>query len=367
MTDLVRLRCRGHHDIRATHGKTLEFTADTAITGRATCVVGVAGEVVGQAPPAIAGPVLITLSAGGECATVRAVANSRWRPGGSAVVRRSGQRLPNTLATDADLSSADLPRALVAALSDPDAVVDVAVARAETSRTHLVRYRATVGPDDRLSAECAAADVILAEDSGARALVGALGFTASREADPVGRVLAVSTVDGVGAAVSTLLADSPTVEVLGLPPELAVAGAAPQEAPVLVATGLSRRDAIKLAAATRTARVVFTCPASDLSRWLADAQRLAGNTHASVMALDERPTWGPISAIADLSGSADVWCALDPTSGPVTVDVDVAGLLTALLGQDVSSTTLVRALAGQPGWSRKQAYDYVLGLTPRSG
>ncbi|GAA3052573.1 DUF371 domain-containing protein [Actinokineospora globicatena] len=361
-TELLRLRCRGHQDIRATHGKTLEFTADAAITGRATCVVGVAGEVVGLAPPAVAGPVFITISSGGVSATVRAQANSRWRPGGNAVVRRSGQRMSNTLATDADLSSADLPRELAVALSDPDVVVDVVVTRAETSGTHLVRYRGALSPDDRLSAECAAADVIVAEDAGARALVTALGFTPSRDINGPGRTLAVSTVDGTSASVSKLLAEGASVEVLGLPPELAVAGAAPQVAPLLVATGLSRRDVVKLAATTRTARVVFTCPASDLPRWLADAQRVAGTEHVSVMTVDERPTWGPVSEFANLSGSASVWCALDPTAGPVAVDLDVAGLLTALLGQEVAASTLARALAAQPGWSRKQAYDFVLGL-----
>ncbi|GAA2994410.1 DUF371 domain-containing protein [Actinokineospora diospyrosa] len=355
--ELLRLRCRGHGEIRATHGKTLEFTADSAISGRATCVVGVAGEVVGQAPGAVAGPVEITISAGGATTTVRALANSRWRPGASAVVRRSGQRLPNTLATDADLSSADLPRELVAALADPNTVVDVVVRRAETPGTQLVRYRA-VGPEDRLAAECAAADVIVAEDAGARALIAELGFAAARDATNPGRALAVSTVEGTSAVVRRLLAERPRVEVLGLPPELAVAGAAPTPAPVLVATGLSRKDVTKLAATSRAARVVFRCPAAEVPRWVAGAE------HVSVMALDERPVWAAVDEFAQLSGSADVWCALDPTaSTDLGVDVDVAELVTALLGYDVAASTVARALAAQPGWSRKQAYDFVLERT----
>ncbi|MBM7772424.1 hypothetical protein JOD54_002628 [Actinokineospora baliensis] len=355
--ELLRLRCRGHAEIRATHGKTLEFTSDGAITGRATCVVGVAGEVVGQAPGAVAGPIEITVSAGGITATVQALANSRWRPGASAVVRRSGQRLSNTLATDADLSSADLPRELVVALADPGAVVDVVVRRGETSGTHLVRYRAS-GPEDRLVAECAAADVILAEDAGARVLLSELGFTASRDATGPGRVLAVSTLDGTSSVVRQLLAEQPRVEVLGVPPELAVTGAAPTPAPVLLATGLSRKDVAKLAATSRSARVVFRCPAAEVSRWVAGARNV------SVMALDERPVWGAVEEFAQLSGSTDVWCALDPTSSTdLGIDVDVAELVTALLGHDVSASTVARALAAQPGWSRKQAYDFVLERT----
>ncbi|MEM9290968.1 MAG: DUF371 domain-containing protein [Acidobacteriota bacterium] len=40
----LRFRCRGHHNLRLSHGKTLEFTQETGVGPRATCVVGVAAD-----------------------------------------------------------------------------------------------------------------------------------------------------------------------------------------------------------------------------------------------------------------------------------------------------------------------------------
>ncbi|WP_026421308.1 DUF371 domain-containing protein [Actinokineospora inagensis] len=350
-TELLRLRCRGHQDIRATHGKTLEVTADPDITGRATCVVGVAAKIVGPVGGpvgAVAGPVEVTLSVAGLSVSVRALANSRWRPGASFVIRRSPHRLPNTLATNADLSSADFPRPLVDALADPAAEIDVVVTRAPTPDRYSVLYRASY-PDDRLVAECAAADSISATDSAARALVTGLGYSLSTR---VGRTLQVSTVESFAEAAD---------EVLGLPPELTVA-AVLEPAPVVVVPGLPRREVMKVAATTQHAHVVFTCPADELPRWLADATRLAGTTHAAVLPFDERPMSGAVSDIEAIPGSGTVWCALARTNSFTEADVDPRALFTSLKAEGVSSTSLVRALSGQPGWSRKQAYDFVLGV-----
>ncbi len=374
--ELLRLRCRGHREVRATHAKTLEFTADADITGRATCVLGVGSTPVGEPPRAIAGPVRITVSAGGESATVRALANSLWRPGGAAVVRRSGERLPGTMATDADLSSADLPRALVAALTDPDAVVDVLVSRDDRAEARLVRYRLGAEPDDRLAAELAAADVVLTEDSAAlRAVVATTGGkplagNASETLDAGGRVLVVSSADGTGEAVRALLAMAPAVEVLGVPPELAVAGVSPRGGPVLLATGLGRREVVRLATAHRSSIVVFRCAGSELGKHFDDLARAVGSTHAAVGA-GERPVWGPLARVREHPGSGWVLCAVDPVEGAPAEDVPdltPAALLAALLAQGVSAKTLAQALAEQPGWSRKRAYDAVLGLkVPRPG
>ncbi|MDT4949808.1 MAG: hypothetical protein QOJ37_2403, partial [Pseudonocardiales bacterium] len=104
----MRLVGRGDDRIRATHTKTLELTVDAAITERATCVLAVAVHPEPAQP--LAGPVRITISAGGETFSVQALAYSGWDPAGSAVVRRSPLRLPGTLATHADAASSDLPR-----------------------------------------------------------------------------------------------------------------------------------------------------------------------------------------------------------------------------------------------------------------
>lgn len=375
--ELLRLRCRGHPEIRATHHKTLELTADADITGRATCVVGVAGTVVGTPPPAVAGPVVITVSAGGHTVRVRALANSAWRPGGAAVVRRSADRLPGTLATDADLAAADLPRAMVAALSTPDTEVNVVVCRDDDrAQPRLVLYRAGQGEDTRLAAECVAAHAVLAEDGPARQVVTAHGATptdAATAADVLaqgGRVLAVSTVEMATRPVRAMLAERPVVEVLGMPPELAVAAVSPHRAPVLVATGYARREVVELASAHGFATVVFRCPARELPRCLDAVHSATGRTTGAVVgaapAVAERPVWGPLPEVREPDGSGDVLCAVDPVGqegAEATAGIVPAALITALAEQGVSARTIAHAMGTQPGWSKRQAYDLVLKVT----
>src|SRR3954447_4221171 len=112
---------RGHPAIRATHGKTLEFSADPDITARATCVVAIRRS--GDAAP-VAGDVRVTLRAGAESFSFDARGNSSWDPSGAAVIRRSPLRLPDTLATHASAAASDLPPSLVEALRDPDVEVE---------------------------------------------------------------------------------------------------------------------------------------------------------------------------------------------------------------------------------------------------
>lgn len=210
---MTTIRATGHPEIRATHDKTWELTPDTELTARATCVLGV-GAVTEGGP--LAGPVELRIGAGGHSATVRAVGNPSWVPGGPAVIRRSPLRLPGTLATDADLSAADLPRDLAARLTDPATEVLVEVSAVDDPGT-VVLLHAT-GPSPRLSAELAAADTVLAEDAGARALLARLTAAPARAvpADRIGRIFVLATEDLPGRTVRHLLG-GPT-EVIGLPP-----------------------------------------------------------------------------------------------------------------------------------------------------
>ncbi|WP_327236594.1 DUF371 domain-containing protein [Streptomyces sp. NBC_01317] len=376
--ELMRLRCRGHRDIRATHTKTLEFTTSSEITGRATCVIGVGATLDGPAPARLAGPLRITLTVGDHTFTVRALANSAWRPGSGAVVRLSSERLPNTLATDADHASSDLPRDLLHALTDPDAEITIVVERdTEAAEARLVLYRAGDERDDRLAAEIAAADTVIAEDAGAGQVITVLGA----DADPWdsvpsaiaegGRVLAVSTEDTRSAPVGKLLAarDRPAVEVIGLPAELAVAALSPYPVPVLLAPHERRRQIGRLLGAHRLSRVVFRVPAAELPKLLDEAGRTLGvrtvAVTAATSAAAERPWWGPVAEAATrLTGGGDVLCCVDPAEevpeGAEDSDVDLSALVRALAAQSVSSKTLAQALAALPTWSRKRAYEFVL-------
>ncbi|ASO18767.1 hypothetical protein FHR81_001030 [Actinoalloteichus hoggarensis] len=376
--EVLRLRCRGHAAVRGTHAKTLEFSADADITARATCVIGVAAELVGPAEPAVAGPLRITIASGGVEIVVHATGNSLWRPASGAVVRLSSERLPDTLATNADLAASGLPRELIQRAAEPSAVVDVLVERAPGPPNGvLVRFRAGPGRVRRLAVECAAADLVIAEDGGARAAVTAHGGRVGRAAEAAaclaagGRVLAVATTDDTEPTIAALLAapDRPTVEVLGLPPELAVSAVSPQATPVLAAGRLAPREVPRLVGAHPGTAVVFTAQAAELPRVLAEVDRQAGARRVAVAGATpagaERPWWGPAAEVR-APGRGDVVCRVDAEEESAPLPrVDPTSLVSALLADSVSPRTVAMALAAQPGWSRRGAYDFVLALTRR--
>jgi len=62
----VSFVCRGHPNIAATHGKTLELTRDVEISRRATCVLGVASDHDDRALLALRGRVEVVLECDGE-------------------------------------------------------------------------------------------------------------------------------------------------------------------------------------------------------------------------------------------------------------------------------------------------------------
>jgi hypothetical protein len=115
--------------VRATHAKTIELTTEPAVTERATCIVAVAADLDPARLAQLEGPVVVTLEAGGRRDEVRGVANARYDAAtGRLVIRRSHHRAADTLVVGADKGSADLDRALVAALADGRAELRVTVA-----------------------------------------------------------------------------------------------------------------------------------------------------------------------------------------------------------------------------------------------
>ena len=114
VSELLRFSAHGHPQLRATHAKTLEFTAESSVTGRATCVLGVSAEL----PPApVAGPIRITIGVGPESVSLDAIGNSAWQPGQSAVLRRSGQRAARHL-RDGRLAGFGRPAAVLGGQAD---------------------------------------------------------------------------------------------------------------------------------------------------------------------------------------------------------------------------------------------------------
>jgi len=349
----VHLLGRGDGAIRATHAKTLEFTADDHITERATCIVAVG--VRAPAGARLAGPVRITVAAGGCEFAFEALANPGWTPGGAAVVRRSDRRRPGTLATEATAGAADLPRDLVARLADPSAVVGVLV---ETLRGRpavvLAALDPQAPPDPRLGAELAAADAVVAEDEDAARHLG-------REVHrgPVaieGRVLVVATRELPGTSVAGRSPDVP-VDVLGLPPALAAAVASPGRAPLVLAGSGDPRALLR--SVSPAFRLVVRAAAPEVAALLELAATHRGGAGAMVVAPDSRPR--RLVAGDGVPGRDLVHLCFDAVDESTALDPAVRAAVEGLLADGTPTKAAANALAALTGWERRRAYDTVLG------
>ncbi|MFB6281440.1 MAG: DUF371 domain-containing protein [Haloferacaceae archaeon] len=122
------IEARGHGNVRATHGSTLEVTTDDWLTPAGDCIVGVAAD---RAPADFDDRFVaacrdadtrieVRLVADGRRETVRARGDPALTFGSarSAVVRTSGYVDDRTVAVGADAAAADLDREFVAALAD---------------------------------------------------------------------------------------------------------------------------------------------------------------------------------------------------------------------------------------------------------
>lgn len=113
----------GHPNVRSTHPTTIEITAETSLTPRGDCIVGVGAE---GGCASLPDPVKAMLQR--EDSTVRItirvgpnrfVVRGRGDPGLSlehrtdVVIRKSGFLCPRTLAVGCDAASVDVPREMV--------------------------------------------------------------------------------------------------------------------------------------------------------------------------------------------------------------------------------------------------------------
>jgi hypothetical protein len=156
----IQLTAAGHPDVTGRHDKTLEFTAEDAITARATCILGVsAGPLPGELP-SLRGRVRLTLTAGDETAEVEGEVNPGYASAERLVVRRSDQRDPGTFLVNATAAAADLPPRLLAALAEPAARIDIIAA--ETGTPTPVVLVLTGGPvPDEIARLAAQADLVV--------------------------------------------------------------------------------------------------------------------------------------------------------------------------------------------------------------
>jgi len=349
----VRLVGRGDGAIRATHDKTLEFTAEGQITERATCIVAVGTSVAEGFRPA--GPVRITITAGDESFALEALGHPGWTPGGTAVVRRSGRRRPGTLATEASAGAADLPRELVAALRDPESSVEVTV---EPLRGRPAAVLVALDPaaplDPRVAAELAAADLVVAEDDAAGALLG------ERVAHGVvrieGRVLVAATRELPGHTVAGQLAGVP-VDVLGLPPALAAAAASPSRRPLTVDESGDPRALLRKVPAGH--RLVVRTSTDEVAGLLTLAREVRGTGGAVLVAPESRPQHVTPDTYVT-AGRETVHLCFDAATESSALDPAVETAVRGLLADGVPTKTAANALAALTGWERRRAYETVL-------
>lgn len=353
----MRLVGHGHSAIRATHAKTLELSRDTDITTRATCVVAVG---VAAAPGPLAGPVRITIEAGGLSFALDARANSSWDPAGPAVIRRSPLRRPDTLATHASAAASDLPRELVAALRAAGTTVELTVEPIAGPPTAVLFALDDHRPDPRLRAELAAADIVVAEDQEAADAVGERvghGPVAVR-----GRVLVLAARELPGATVLEALRRVP-VETVGLSPTLAAAAAAPARGPLLVLpTGADLRTALRTAPAG--ARIVVPTTTDRVPVLLGLADELRGPGVAVLARRDEPPVRLEPGDRSRLPGQDEVYVCLVPgdTTGATSAELEpaVRAAMDGLLADGVATKAVANAIAILAGWDRRRAYAAVV-------
>jgi len=411
----LTLWARGHRNIRATHDKTIELTAEPDITGRATCVVGTVSAADLAALSGLRGSITVTLRVGAVEDRVTGVANPRYVGGSRAVIRRSDYRSPETLVTGADKAAAGLNRELIRALADPAAQLEIVLELGADPPQHtaellvcpwrvvaaLAGGESAAGDPSRAGSWAVAlraASLIVGVGSGAapaqqfgrlsgqRVATGATGIAALvRPELERGAVAALvcevePARDDVAALVREMVAADWTVRAVGAPATTAALVAAG-----LIGVPYADCGPPAPGAARRQRQVAALARASVVGVWsgrleaLVDLlQDVAAHRAASPAALsigvddpDERHLRGAATELVAAAGGlpahrhavAVVDLRAAATSRPP--EVDTQGLLAALLAEGVAPTTLTRALQRLPGVTRREGYDLMLELKRR--
>lgn len=312
------LRGRGHPAVRASHAKTLELTPEADLGLGGTCVVGVA-TITSGGP--IAGALDGELTVAGMTVTFTALGNPGWDPTGAAVVRRSAVRKPDTVATHATVSAADLSADVVAALRDPLNEVTLRLRHAIPQPTQLVL--APMGNAD--PAEWAAADLV----------------TVTPAPTILGRVLVIGSISA-----AALEAAPQPIEVVGVEGAQAVAAASPYGADAVLAPSLPD---------DRDQAVVLRVGVADVEKTLRNAQRKGRRTGAIAGRLPW-VHWGQLDTLPVPTGVRTVWICLDPAP-----HIDVDERIASLRAEGLSVKQIAKQLSAELGIPANQLYARATG------
>ena len=416
----VTFLCHGHPQISGTHTKTVEFTRDVDVTGRATCVLGVRSEHDNREIGSLRGDVEVTIDCGGVVDAFRATMSAFFLGDDALVFRRGPGLRGRTLAYDATKSAAEISREFVRAAEDPDALVQVTMRELGTGdrRGALFVVSVPIGNDDDLSPRARqvleAADLVLAEDTRRfRDLVQrtsmhvearVISYHDHNESERAGEVL---TQLEHGARVA-LVSDAGT-PLLSDPGYVVVSGAVAAGFDVSPVPGPSSLLAVLSASGLAVDRFTYIgfLPRRSAARQ-AEVRRLVDRGDAFVVHEAPRRIGGLLADLAIVSPGWELCIGREVTKvfeefrrgtaaelATETADTDEARgeftivvappagsrepanesdtatdeqldrLVRALLDQGVTPKTLAKALGELPGMSHKQAYARVLAIAER--
>ena len=189
----VRLTATGHPAVTGRHDKTLELTAEDAITARATCILGVAAGPIPGELPTLRGTVRLTIAADGAAGSVLGEVNPAYASADRLVVRRSDQADPDTFLLNASGAAADLPPELLTALARPGAAVEVTATEVGVPAPVLLVLLPGPPPGPDLARLAASADLVV-DLTGRGAPAPAVRLTAPRRHGRPGPLSGLRTV-----------------------------------------------------------------------------------------------------------------------------------------------------------------------------
>jgi 16S rRNA (cytidine1402-2'-O)-methyltransferase len=414
----VSFVCRGHPNIAATHGKTLELTRDADVSRRATCVVGVASDHDDRSLLALRGRVEVVLDCDGVVDTFTATVSPFFLGDDSLVFRRGPGLRADTFAFDATKTAATVDRRLVEHMGAPERRLHVTIhaVAGEPAPGALFVVSLPIGNDGDIGRRAVkvleGVDLVLAEDTRKlKALARRIGIEPARSSsyhdhnesrrvegiierlrrgarialvsdagtplcsDP-GYVVVSRAVDD-GIAVCPVPGPSAVLAVLtasGLPVDRFVFGGfLPRRSPArqravreLTALGCA---VVCYESATRLAETLAdiaavradwrVCVGREVTKIFEEFRRGSAAGIARELAAEEPRGECTIVIAPPAGGTAE-------PGGDAATTQDVDTLLRSLLEQGVPVSTVAQALKAMPGVGRNDAYERVLALGRQS-
>ena len=417
----VTFRAHGHPQISGSHAKTVEVTRDAEVTGRATCVLGVRSEHDDRAILRLRGYVEVTIDCAGLRDSFTATMSAFFLGDDSLVFRRGPGLRGRTLGYDATKGAADIDRALIGALRDAGAEVDVTIRELGRGdrRGAVFVVAVPIGNDDDLSPRARrvleAADLVLAEDTrrfrdlavrtGLQVDARVVSYHDHNESERVGDALervergarvalvsdagtpllsdpgyllinravaagyAVSPVPGPSALLAVLSASGLAVDRFTYAGFLPRRSAARQtelrglteRGDAFVVHEAPRRVAGLLADVAAVAPEWELCVGREVTKVFEEFLRGTAATLAAQMSAAVDEARGEFTiVVAPPAGLRVASAAADPVA-----DVQLDRFVRALLDQGVTPKTIAGALGALPGLSHKEAYARVLAIAAR--